>query len=275
MDSDPLHGKVAIVTGASSGIGRDTAMALAEQGAYVALVARREDTLLKLAEEINGRGHKAVVMTADVTRRPEVELMAQDVFAYWGRVDILVSNAGEYIRRPIIDLDPAEIQRSLDVNFFGGVNCILAVLPYMLEQKNGHIIAVTSMAGRIGIPPDAPYTSAKFAMTGFLEVLRQELRSSGVSVTNIQPGRVDTPMIEHLQFSRVSPKIPSEDVVRAILKSIRRPRPVVIVPPQARLLYYINALAPSLSDRLTRYFRLEGWRREEQAGKQVDKETGR
>jgi short-subunit dehydrogenase len=251
--------RVAIVTGASAGIGRATALALAKEGACVALIARRETALLELAKEIEKWGGKALVSPIDVTKGAQVESMVQQVLAHWGRVDILVSNAGEYIRVPIAQLAPADLQRSLNVNYFGGVHCIRAVLPHMLAQKKGQIVAVTSMAGKIGIPPDAPYVSAKFALTGFLEVLRQEVHGQGIAVTNVMPGRVDTGMIDNLKFSRVSPKISPDSVARAILHGIRKQKPIVIVPPQAKLLYYINVFAPSLSDRLTRFFRLEGW----------------
>ncbi len=259
MSSNPFRDKVAIVTGASVGIGRATALALAKEGACVALVARREAALRELAGEIERNGSKALAMQVDVTRREQVEAMVQEVLSTWGRVDILISNAGEYIRGPIVDLDPADLQRSLDVNYFGGVYCIKAVLPHMLAQKSGHILAVTSMDGKIGLPPDAPYVSAKFALTGFLEVLRQEVSDHGIAVTNVLPGRVDTVMIENLRFSWVSPKISPESVARAILHALRKRKPIVIVPPQARLLYYINVFAPRLSDRLARLFRLEGW----------------
>jgi len=252
--------KVAIVTGASSGIGRATALALAKQGASVALAARRGAALLELAEEIQREGGNAIVAPADVTQQGQVEHMVQEVLAQWGRVDILVANAGEYIQAPIIHLDPVDIQRSLAVNFFGGVYCIKAVLPQMLDQKSGHIVVVTSMDGKIGLPPDAPYVSAKFALTGFCEVLRQEVKGSGISVTNFLPGRVDTAMIDHLRFSWVSPKISPHNVAVAILGAIRKQKPIVIVPPQAKLLYYINVFAPSLSDKLARHFRLEGWK---------------
>ncbi len=260
MKSNSFLNKVTIVTGASSGIGRDTALALAKLGASVALAARSGDVLLKIAEEIKRQGRNVIVIPTDVTQREQVEQMVRGVLAQWGRIDILVSNAGEYIQAPIIDLDPADIQRSLDVNFFGGVYCIKAVLPHMLNQKSGHIVVVTSMDGKIGLPPDAPYVSAKFALTGFCEVLRQELKNSGISVTNVLPGRVDTPMIDDLQFSWISPKISSETVALSIVDAIRRRRPIVIVPPQAKLLYYINVFAPLLSDRLARVFHLEGWR---------------
>jgi hypothetical protein len=225
----------------------------------VALASRKESVLVELAKEIESLGGKALVLLTDVTQREQVEAMVRQVLAQWGRVDILISNAGEYIRVPITDLEPADLQRSLDVNYFGGVYCIKAVLPHMLARKEGHIVTVTSMAGKIGLPPDAPYVSAKFALTGFCEVLRQEVRQHGIAVTNIMPGRVDTGMIDHLKFSWVSPKISPESVARAVLHGIRKKKPIVIVPPQARLLYYINVFSPSLSDRVTRFFRLEGW----------------
>jgi uncharacterized protein len=259
MSTEFLRDRVAIVTGASSGIGRATALELANAGACVALAARREASLLELAEKIQRTGSKALVLQTDVTQRQQVEAMVQEVLSRWGRVDILISNAGEYIRAPILELDPADLQRSLDVNYFGGVYCIKAVLPTLLAQKSGHIITVTSMDGKIGLPPDAPYVSAKFALTGFCEVLRQEVSGHGIAVTNVLPGRVDTLMIEHLRFSWISPKISPESVARSILTAIRKRKPIVIVPPQAKLLYYINVFAPKLSDRLSRFFGLEGW----------------
>ena len=259
MTTNPFHEKVAIVTGASLGIGRATALALAEQGACVALTSRNGEALSSFAEELRIQGKKVIVIPTDVTQRDQVEALVREVIAQWGRVDILISNAGEYIRAPIADLDPAIIQHSLDVNFFGGVYCAKAVLPHMLKQKSGYIVFVTSMDGKIGLPPDAPYVSAKFALTGFCEVLRQEVRDSGISVTNVLPGRVDTPMIEHLKFSWISPKLSPESVAKAILGGIRKRKPIVIVPPAAKLLYYINVFAPNLSDRLSRLFHLEGW----------------
>jgi len=259
MGTNPFQGKVAIVTGASSGIGRATALALAEQGGWVALASRNGEALSALAEELKRQGRQVIVIPTNVTQREQVETLVEEVLAQWGRVDILISNAGEYIRALITDLDPADLQRSLDVNFFGGVYCVKAVLPHMLAQRSGHIVFVTSMDGKIGLPPDAPYVSAKFALTGFCEVLRQEVHDSGIAVTNVLPGRVDTVMIENLKFAWISPKILPESVAAAILNGIRKRKPIVIVPPQAKLLYYINVFAPTLSDRLSRLFHLEGW----------------
>ena len=225
----------------------------------MALAARRETALLGLEEDIRKLGGKALILQTNVTQRDQVERMVQGVIKHWGRLKILISNAGEYIRGPIVDLDPAELQRSLDVNYFGGVYCVKAVLPQMLAQKSGHVVSVTSMDGKIGLPSDAPYVSAKFALTGFMEVLRQEVSDYGITVTNVLPGRVDTAMIEHLRFSWVSPKVSPESVALSIIGAIRKRKPIVIVPPQAKLLYYINVFAPRLSDRLSRYFCLEGW----------------
>ena len=261
MSIDSFQGKVAIVTGASSGIGRATALALAEQGVWVAVASRNGEALSALAEELKRQARQVIVIPTDVTQREQVEALVEEVLAQWGRVDILISNAGEYIRAPITDLEPADLQRSLDVNFFGGVYCVKAVLPHMLGQKSGHIVFVTSMDGKIGLPPDAPYVSAKFALTGFCEVLRQEVRDSGILVTNVLPGRVDTVMIEDLKFAWISPKISPESVAAAILNGIQKRKPIVIVPPQAKLLYYINVFAPTLSDRLSRLFHLEGWQK--------------
>jgi NADP-dependent 3-hydroxy acid dehydrogenase YdfG len=259
MSTEFLLGKIAIITGASSGIGRATALLFAKAGVCLALAARREAALQELAAEIQKMGGKTLIFPIDVTQREQVEAMTRQVLSQWGRVDILIANAGEYIRGPIVDLDPADLQRSLDINYFGGVYCIKAVLPDMLARKSGHIVAVTSMDGKIGLPPDAPYVSAKFALTGFLEVLRQEVSDHGIVVTNVLPGRVDTVMIEQLRFSWVSPKISPETVARSVVDAIRKRKAIVIVPPQAKLLYYINVFAPRLSDRLSRFFRLEGW----------------
>src|SRR5687768_6726530 len=138
MGVDFFLDKVAIVTGASTGIGRAIALALAKEGACVALAARRETSLLELARGMGAMGKEALVLRTDVTEQDQVASMVQQVVAKWGRVDILISNAGEYIQSPIVDLDPADLQRSLNINYFGGVYCIKAVLPHMIAQKRGH-----------------------------------------------------------------------------------------------------------------------------------------
>lgn len=255
----PFLDKIAIVTGASSGIGRETALALARRGAHVTLASRREALLDQVAHHIEEMGRKAVVIPTDVANQGQVESMVAAVLERWGRVDMLISNAGEYVRAPLDTLTVDIIEHALAINYYGGVYATLAVLPHMRAQKYGHIVMVTSMDGKKGLPPDAPYVSAKFALTGFAEVLRQELYNSGVYVSNILPGRVDTDMIENLRFQWISKKIPPEAVAEAIVYAILKRKPEVIIPSQARLLHYINVISPSLGDWIVRRFYLQGW----------------
>lgn len=254
-----FQGQVAIVTGASSGIGRATALALARQGAWVALAARREGLLAQLADEIRLLGGRVLIIPTDVSDQRQVDAMVAKTLEEWGKVDILVSNAGEYVRATLDELSVAKIEHALAINFYGGVYAILAVLPHMRSQHRGHIVVVTSMDGKKGLPPDAPYVSAKFALNGFAEVLRQQLHGSGVYISTILPGRVDTEMINDLRVPWISAKIPPEAVAEAILKAIVKHRPEVIIPFQAALLHYVNVFSPSLGDWLVRYLRLSGW----------------
>jgi short-subunit dehydrogenase len=156
-------------------------------------------------------------------------------------------------------LSVEHLQRSLAVNFYGGLYLTLAILPHMQRAQSGHIVFVTSMDGKLGLRNDAPYVSAKFALTGFTHVLRQELHGSGIHVSNVLPGRVDTAMIERLRFHWLSAKIPPEAVARGVIRAIEKRKAEVILPPQAVLLYYMWVLSPRLGDYLARLFHLEGW----------------
>lgn len=259
--SVPLLDLVAVVTGASSGIGRATALALAERGAHVSLAARTESALKDLAEEIRLLGREALVVPTDVTDKEQVDRLVTKTMKRWGRVDILVANAGAYVRSPIRALTVEEVERSMAVNFYGALYAVLAVQSHMLDRGNGNIILVSSLDGKKGLPQDAPYVAAKFALAGYGEVLRQELHGSGVHVTTIFPGRVDTPLIDTLEVPRVSAKIPAEAVARSIVAAVRQPKPEVIMPIQGRALHLVNALSPRLGDWLVRLFRLQGWER--------------
>ena len=253
-----LGGRVAIVTGASSGIGRETALALASAGADVTLAARREPLLHRVAESIQADGAEALVVPTDVTQRADVEELVAATLARWGRVDILVANAGSYIRSAIPDLTVQAMERSMAVNFYGALHAVLAVQPHMLAQGSGHIVLVSSFDAKKGLPLDAPYVASKAALSGYGEVLRQELRPHGIAVTTVFPGRVDTPLIENLDVPRVSAKIPPATVARAIVAALRRHPPEVIIPFQARLLELIDVISPRLGDWFVRFFALEG-----------------
>ncbi len=259
MGDKRLLDSVAIVTGASSGIGRATALALARQGAHVALAARNSSALQQVAEAIRLLGPEALPVPTDVTHQDQVEHLVAETLARWGRVDILVANGGVYLRRPIRQLTVADLERAMAVNFYGAVYAVLAVLPHMLAQRRGHIVLMSSMDGKKAIPPDGPYVASKFALSGFGDILRQELHGSGVYATTVFPGRVDTPMIAHLRVPWISRKVPAEAVAAAVVRAIERRQPEVIIPFQARALIYINTLSPRLGDWFVRLLHLAGW----------------
>jgi NADP-dependent 3-hydroxy acid dehydrogenase YdfG len=179
--------------------------------------------------------------------------------ARWDRVDILVANAGVYVRGRVADLKVEDVQRAMAVNFYGALHCVRAVLPHMVARRRGHIILVNTMNAKKAVPPDAPYVASKFALAGFGEILRQELRDSGVSVTSIFPGRIDTPMIANLRVPWISSKLSANSVAQAIIRSIYRPQPEVVLPRFARVLIYLNVFSPLLADQVVRMFHLEGW----------------
>ncbi len=254
-----LQGNVAVITGASSGIGRSIAIELSKAGARVVLASRNEEGLNAVAEEIRGQGGEALVLRTDVTRDEDVNRLIQLTLDTWGRIDILVANSGRYVRGSIEELTQADFQRAMDVNFFGSLRPILRVMPHMLRRGSGSIVLMNSLDGRWGLPTDAPYAASKFALRGLGNVLRQDLHGTGVEVMSVFPGRVDTPMIGYLRVPRVSPKIPAEAVARATVRGILRKQPEVIVPIEGVGLIGLNLLPPRLADWLVRHLHLQGW----------------
>ena len=263
MNDPSFSNKVVIVTGASSGLGCELALALAQKGARLALAARSTTALEGLAQKIRSTGAQALAVPTDMTNREQVDHMVSETVQHYVRVDVLISNAGQYIRSPIAQVTPDLLARSMAVNFYGAVYAVLGVMPVMQKQASGHIALVLTMDVKTPMVQDAPYVAAKSALSGFGEVLRQELKGSGIHVTEIYPGRIDTPMISHLRFSWVSPKMDPSYVAGAILSGIARRKQRIILPSQANLLNLINFLSPSLADRLAREFHLQGWSMEE------------
>ena len=196
MPTHPLHGKVAIVTGASAGIGQATARSLAAEGATVVITARRLERLETLREEISAAGGTVLAVAADVTSQAEVEAVIAATLDAFGRIDVLVNNAGIMRIAPIQENRIDDWRRMVDVNVNGVLNYLGCVLPTMLEQSSGHIVNVGSVAGRRPFPGAAVYSATKFALRSLSWGLHLELGNAhGIRVTDIQPGYVSTELL--------------------------------------------------------------------------------
>lgn len=187
--------KVVLLTGASSGIGEALALAIAKQGAILGLLARRDDMLNDLAVRCEAAGGRARVFACDVTDSDAVHAAADKLRGEFGRIDILICNAGVSGNNPETrSYDPAGVGRVIDVNLMGAVNAIHAVVPEMLERSSGQLVAVSSLAGIRGLRRSAAYSASKAAMTAFFESVRLDVQNQGIAVTIIQPGFIKTPL---------------------------------------------------------------------------------
>ncbi len=228
-----LSEKVAIITGASSGIGEATALALAAQGAQVVIVARRGHRLEKLAQQISETGGKALQIIADVTDETQVRQMVDKAKAELGRVDILVNNAGVMLLGPIDGADTEDWRRMVNLNVLGLMYATHAVLPLMKAQGEGHIINISSVAGRTASANVGVYNATKWGVGAFSEALRQEVHKDKIRVTVIEPGIVATELGEHITNTEVKERLQarvaamtpleSEDIAAAIVYAVTQP----------------------------------------------------
>jgi short-subunit dehydrogenase len=228
-----MNAKVCVVTGASSGIGRRTALDLAREGASVCVAARREERLRTLVEEMGGSPHSQVA--TDVAERHQVSRLAEHVRETYGRCDVLVNNAG-FSGRGGFDGPPAlaELHRVMATNFFGAAYCTAELLELLVSSAPSHVVNVASMAGRIATPGVSAYCASKFALVGWSESLQPELAAKGVFVSSIEPGFIPTegfPQTE-LVNDRVMRHLlgSEEDVSGAIRDAIRGRKPQRVVP---------------------------------------------
>src|SRR2546421_75907 len=187
-----LEGRVAAITGASSGIGEATAVALAGEGAAIALGARRVDRLEELGRRIEADGGRALVRELDVTDEQQAHAFVRETQSGLGGIDILVNNAGVMLLGPIEGADTEQWRRMVEVNVLGLLYCTQAALPIMREAGGGHIVNISSVAGRVGNPGSAVYNATKWAVVGFSEALRKEAGYSKIRVTCVEPGFVRT-----------------------------------------------------------------------------------
>ncbi len=254
--------KVVVITGASSGIGKAAAQTLGQKGHSLVITARNKEALDEMAGELKGRGGEVLAVPSDITRSETVEAVVQAALERFGRIDVYVACAGQYIQGTVMDTGIDAFRNSMEVNFFGALYGIKAVLPVMKKAGGGNIVLVNSLDAKKGIRGDGPYVAAKTALAGLADVLRQEVRRYGIGVTSVFPGRVDTPMIEHIEAPWISPKIPAEAVVRAIEKAIETGRPEIVVPRHLGMLGAANDLFPRFMDWGYRVFRIEGVNRD-------------
>jgi len=240
--SPTLANKIAIVTGASSGIGAATAFELARRGAKVVLAARRVDELEIEANTLNQAGYHAVAIPTDVTDLTQVTHLTEQTLSMFGRIDVLVNNAGMAWRESFIENSTEQISHIVNVNLLGVLLLTHAVLPGMLERHSGSIISVASVAAHIAVDP--LYCATKFGVRGFSLSLLRELAGSGVSVSIVSPGFVRTPMNRHMRLHMPGPEL----VARAIANLAIRPRREVVVPGFYSALIEFERLFPGLAD---------------------------
>jgi len=198
MNTNNIEGKVVVITGASSGLGEETARHLSAKGASVALGARRTERIESLAKEINSKDGKAIAVTTDVTQRDQVKNLVDSAVDEFGRVDVMLNNAGLMPLSQIESLKIDEWDQMIDVNIKGVLYGIAAALPYMKEQKSGHFINISSVAGHKTFPGSTVYSATKSAVRVISEGLRQEVTPYNIRTTIISPGAVKTELLEHI-----------------------------------------------------------------------------
>lgn len=233
-----LKGKVALITGASSGIGEATALALAEEGAAVVLSARREDRLQELVKRISKVGGKALPIVSDVEDEAQATSLVQKARDEFGHIDIVVNNAGVMLLGQIEGANTEDWRRMVNTNVLGLMYTTHAVLPHMKQQGSGHIVNISSVAGRTARAGSGVYNATKWGVVAFSEALRQEVTGGHIRVTVIEPGAVATELTGHITDSAakkateewvksITP-LQSEDIAAAIVYAVTQPEHVSV-----------------------------------------------
>ncbi|MFD3534176.1 SDR family NAD(P)-dependent oxidoreductase [Streptomyces sp. NPDC058664] len=248
---------VVVVTGASSGIGRGVAQALAARGADVVLAARTERALTAVAGECEQRGGRVLVVPTDVSDEAAVQVLVRRAVGRFGRIDAWVNAAAVWSYGLFEDTPSPVFRQIVDTTLFGQVHAARAVLPQFRSQGHGVLINIGSLYGRLSSPYVAPYVTSKWGLLGFSEVLRQELRDvPAISVCTVLPGAVDTPIYRHAanyvgrRIRPLPPVTSPERVVAAVVRAIDRPRREIVVGQTQRVGVWAHRLAPGLYDRL-------------------------
>jgi NADP-dependent 3-hydroxy acid dehydrogenase YdfG len=236
LQATDLRGKVAIVTGASSGIGEAIAEELVKRGARVALFARRENRLQELAQRLAGHGsHETMIVPGDVSKPEDVQNLVNQTMQRWGKLDIVIANAGFGYRAHIVDGDIERWKNLLDTNVYGLLLTLKYGVQKLLENGSGHVVVTSSIAGRSVTPGGAVYSASKFAVNAIAEALRQEVGQQGVRVTTIEPGAVVTEFAEAAGYppgtveaiKQLEP-LEAQEIALVVIQVLEQPRNVDI-----------------------------------------------
>ena len=255
--------KVIIITGASSGIGRATALALARERAKLVTVARRQNLLIQLEEEIRSAGGTACSLSLDLGQRINVETMIRSAHDRFGRIDVLINNAGFGFWGTVENTPAATAREIFDVNFEAPLFASQLVIPIMRAQGEGHIINVSSVVGKRGLPLSGIYCATKFALQGISESMRLEVKEYGIDVSVISPAGTETEFGANVRYGDVNRKFKpaggiqsAGEVAQAIVQCIKKPKLEVYPNRLSRVLVWTNSLAPGLVDKIMmRYLR--------------------
>jgi short-subunit dehydrogenase len=267
------EGRVVAITGASAGIGRATALRMARQGCAIAACARRGDRLDTLGREIGAGGGRALTIVADVTSELEMASFVERTMERFGRLDVMMCNAGFGVYGAIDDISADQMRKLMDVNYFGTFYAARAALPVFRKQGRGHIVIVSSIVGKRGVPYVGAYSATKFAQVGMAECLRSELAGSRIHVSVVCPISTTTEFVDVMiretgsDVSRsLGPVQSVEDVAEAVARAIDHPIPEVYPYFKSRGLVLLNALAPGFTDRVVQKFGRKPVRRPGRAG---------
>lgn len=254
-----FNGKVVIITGASSGIGKACAFEFADNGASVVLAARQENELKKTEEEIKMHGGDAMSVKTDVRNIEDCKMLITKTLEKYKKIDVLINNAGISMRASFEDLDLSVIKELMDTNFYGAVYCTKFALPYLLEQK-GTIIGISSISGLTPLPGRTDYCASKYAMDGFFNTLRLENIKKGLNVLVVHPGftssnirkaalnKLGVPQIETPRDE--SKMMPPKEVARIIVKATLNRDKNLILTHRGKLIVWLYKNFPNIADRL-------------------------
>jgi len=251
-----LQDKVVVVTGASGGIGKALALAFADEGCHVVVCARRKEELEKVASEIRAKGRNSLAVTTDVSDEEQVKAMAAETFKAFGKVDILVCNAGFGWTGPTHLMERSDWDTVFNTNFFGVVHFIRHFVPSMTRQRQGHVVIVSSIFGITCIPFGTLYASSKAALIALGECLRSELRRYHVGVTTVCPGLIESDLITNTHFKKVDEEarslaafvtpMPVDKCTRIIIRAVKKNQGVIVITWLAKLLWYCKRISQRL-----------------------------